>query len=138
MLHTITDAVLEEVATDRRNEPIDTDLLKQIVSIYSFLSSDKISDISTNCLQELEQKMLDASRIFFQGKATQMIQSYSLVEYLQQADLLLEAEKARLDKCLCWPNFDTKLLDVFQEEVLSRHQTQLLNSEDGGVMTLFA
>ena len=52
--------------------------------------------------------------------------------------MLLEAEKARLDKCLCWPNFDTKLLDVFQEEVLSKHQTQLLNSEDGGVMTLFA
>lgn len=28
MLNTITDAVLQQVETDRRNEPIDTDLLK--------------------------------------------------------------------------------------------------------------
>jgi len=52
-----------------------------------------------------------------------MIESYTLVEYLQQADLLLEAEKSRLEKFLCWPNFDTKLLAVFQEEILMKYQT---------------
>jgi|FrelakmetLWP11LW_1041352.scaffolds.fasta_scaffold111308_1 hypothetical protein len=52
-----------------------------------------------------------------------MIESYSLVEYLQQADLLLDSEKTRLEKCLCWPNFDAKLLAVFQEEILMKHQT---------------
>ena len=55
--------------TDRRNEPIDKDLLKQIVSIYSFLSNEKIQGIQINCLQELEQKLLDASRNFYKTKA---------------------------------------------------------------------
>ena len=66
-----------------------------------------------------------------------MIQSYSLVDYLQQADLLLSNEKTRLEKCLCWPNFDVKLLAVFQEEILVKYQSQLLNSENGGILTLF-
>lgn len=65
MLVTITDAVLRQVEIDRQNEPIDADLLKQIVSIYSFLSNDKIQGIQTNCLQELEQKLLAASRVFY-------------------------------------------------------------------------
>ena len=61
------------------------------------------------------------SRSFFENKASQMVQTYTLVEYLQQADLLLEAEKARLEKCLSWPNFDSKLLAVFQQELLMKH-----------------
>ena len=69
LLSKITDAVLSAVETDRRNEPVDLDLLKQVVSIYSFLSSDKISGMSANCLQELEQKLIDTSRAFFQAKA---------------------------------------------------------------------
>jgi len=64
-------------------------LLKQIVSIYSYLSSEKIQGIQANCLLELEHKLLEASRSFYQGKAQQMIESYTLVDYLQQADLLL-------------------------------------------------
>lgn len=50
-----------------------------------------------------------------------MIQTYTLVDYLQQADLLLQNEKLRLEKCLCWPNFDSKLLAVFQEEILIKY-----------------
>ena len=69
MLNLITNAVLETVETDRRDEEIDSDLLKQIVSIYTFLSSEKISGASTNCLVELESKMLEASRNFYSNKA---------------------------------------------------------------------
>ena len=82
MLNEITNAVLETVATDRREEEIDADLLKKIVSIYSFLSTEKISGATTNCLMELENKMLEASRTFYSSKAQQMIETYSLVEYL--------------------------------------------------------
>ena len=69
MLNVITNAVLETVETDRRDEEIDSDLLKKIVSIYTFLSSEKISGASTNCLVELESKMLEASRNFYSNKA---------------------------------------------------------------------
>ena len=82
MLNKITDAVLAQIDMDRKNMPIDTDLLKQVVSIYSFLSSDKIPGVVTNCLIELENKLIEASRLFFQQKANQMIQSYTLVDYL--------------------------------------------------------
>ena len=67
-----------------------------------------------------------------------MIDTYTLVEYLQQVDLLQEAEKLRLEKYLCWPNFDEKLLAVFQEEILVKYQARLLNNEDGGILSLRA
>ena len=43
---------------------------------------------------------------------------YTLVDYIQQANLLLQAEKERLEKYLCWPGFESKLLAVFSEEML--------------------
>ena len=43
---------------------------------------------------------------------------YTLVDYVQQADLLLKAEKERLEKYLSWPGFEAKLLAVFSEEML--------------------
>ena len=69
MLQKITEAVLQEVDKDRNNMPVDTDLIKEIVSIYIYLSSDKIPGVSANCLVELEAKMLQASRTHFQMKA---------------------------------------------------------------------
>ena len=137
MLNNITAAVLETVSADRREEEIDADLLKKIVSIYTFLSRETISGATTNCLLELENKMLEASRAFYSNRAQQMIETYTLVEYLQQADLLLEAEKSRIEKYLCWPNFDKKLLTVFQQEILVKNQIRLLNCEDGGIKSLF-
>jgi len=121
MLNKITEAILSEVQKDRENEPVDLDLLKKVVSIYTFLASDKIPGVTMNCLQELEAKLLAASRTFFQSKANQMIQTYSLVDYLQQADLLQQNEKERLERCLTWPSFETKLLSVFQEEILMKY-----------------
>jgi len=82
MLNKITDAVLQEIESDRNNMPVDTDLIKQIVSIYTYLSSEKIPGVTTNCLSELESRLLQASRQYFQNKANQMIQSYTLVDYL--------------------------------------------------------
>ena len=137
MLNKITDALLQQIEKNRANELVDIDLIRKVVSIYSFLSSDKISGASANCLAELEQKVLERSRAFFSKKASQMIESYTLVEYLQQSDLLLEAENDRLEKCLTWPGFDSKLRTVFQEEILMRYQLQLLNSENGGIVSLF-
>ena len=58
------------------------------------------------------------------------------MDYLQQADLLLDAEKARLDKALTWPGFEQKLLQVFQDEILMKYQMQLI-SGDAGLITLF-
>ena len=42
MLNVITEAVLQEVELDRKNEPVDLDQLREIVQIYSFLSNERI------------------------------------------------------------------------------------------------
>ena len=55
---------------DRKNEVVDQDLLKKIVSIYTFLSNDKIPGPMSNCLKDLEEKVLQESRSFFAYKAT--------------------------------------------------------------------
>ena len=66
LLNKITDAVLQQVEKDRQGEPVDTSLLKKIISIYTYLSNEKITGNSINCLTELEGKLLTASRAFFQ------------------------------------------------------------------------
>ena len=96
LLNKITDAVLQQVEKDRQGEPVDSDLLQKIISIYTYLSDEKITGNSINCLTDLEAKLLVASRSFFQQQSSKMIGNHSLVEYLTLADLTLTKEQQRL------------------------------------------
>ena len=62
---------------------MDQDLLRKVISVYTFLSNEKIPGPLANCLQELETRILQESRSFYAFKAGQMIQMYTLVDYVQ-------------------------------------------------------
>ena len=86
LLNKITEAVLQQVEKDRNGEPVDTGLLQKVISIYIYLSNEIVTGNSINCLADLESKLLQASRSFFQKQSSQMIGNMSLVEYMTMAD----------------------------------------------------
>ena len=49
MIQNITDAILEDIRKEREGELIDVDLLKRIVEIFLFLSTEKLNQESINC-----------------------------------------------------------------------------------------
>lgn len=126
MLTQITDTVLKQVERDRQREPIDEDMLRETVSIYVFLSQDKIVGISLNCLADLETKFLTASRTFFTQMGEEFRQSGSLVKFLNSSNELLHSEKKRLADYMSWPGIDEKIISEFNKHILINHQTDLI------------
>ena len=97
MAQKITQAVLSQVKKERDGEPVDSDLLKSIVSIYSYLSNEKIINQGVDCLLDLENKLVNESIEFFKIRSAQMIQSATLLDYLNLTDELLNSENARAE-----------------------------------------
>ena len=106
---------------DRQGEPVDTGLLKKIISIYTYLSNEKITGNSINCLSDLEGKLLTASRAFFQQQGSKMMGNHSLVEYLTLSNNIYEAEEKRLNTYLNWPDLSNKIINEFQQELLLKN-----------------
>lgn len=62
MIQNITDAILEDIRKEREGELIDVDLLKRVVEIFLFLSTDKLNQESINCKQYLQDKLIEQTR----------------------------------------------------------------------------
>jgi chromosome condensin MukBEF MukE localization factor len=69
MIQNITDAILEDIRREREGELIDVDLLKRVVEIFLFLSTDKLNQESINCKQYLQDKLIEQTRQFYQIKS---------------------------------------------------------------------
>lgn len=113
LLSQITDTILKQVDRDRQREPVDLDMLRETVSIYVFLSQEKIVGISLNCLADLEGKFLNASRTFFAQMGDEFRQSGSLVNFLEKSIELLHLEKKRLADYMSWSDIDAKIILEF-------------------------
>lgn len=106
-------------------------MLKTIVKSFIFLNDEKISTEGPSCLTELENAIVSSSRSFFQARAQHMLASYTLVEYLTMADQILKDEQSRLERYLIWPEIETKIITEFRQEVLLKHQHELLAARQG-------
>ena len=68
LISNIVDAILEDIRKEREGELVDIDLLKKIVEIFLFLSTDKLSHESINFKKYLEDKILEQTRNFYRIK----------------------------------------------------------------------
>ena len=48
-MNSVTNAVLENIHRERNGELIDTDLMKQVISIFIFLSGESFQQDDVNC-----------------------------------------------------------------------------------------
>ena len=122
MAQKITQAVLSQVKKERDGEPVDSDLLKSIVSIYSYLSNEKIINQGVDCLLDLENKLVNESIEFFKIRSAQMIQSATLLDYLNLTDELLNSENARAEQYLTWDSVKSRIRQAFMDEILVKNQ----------------
>jgi cullin 1 len=126
LLAPITQAVLYQILEERQGNLIDVDMLKSVVDMYSFLSEPAISQEGINCLFDLETKLLQETKHFYNGQQQQMLGVLQLGDYLKQTKNFLEQEQSRLERYLNWPGIDQKLVAEFQKEMLINNQADLL------------
>ena len=61
----ITTSILYLIQKERDGDMIDTELLKNVVGIYQYLSNEKIIGQGVDCLLDLENKIVEESTKFF-------------------------------------------------------------------------
>ena len=115
---------------------VSADLLQKVVEALVYLSNSKVCTEGVNPIQELENRLIEQSREYFTQQADKMINSCSLVEYMELADRILQQEKARFSTYLVWEKVEQKILAEFQQQVLIKHQSQLL-LQNGALLSLF-
>mmetsp|Transcript_20066 Transcript_20066/g.14783 ORF Transcript_20066/g.14783 Transcript_20066/m.14783 type:complete len:132 (+) Transcript_20066:317-712(+) len=85
----IIQAVLEMVTMEREGDPVDDSLLKDVVEIFLFLSSgDAMLQDALNCRKLLEDRLLEATREFYQRRCQSLLEKESLSGYLAIANQL--------------------------------------------------
>ena len=110
---------------------MDIDLLKKIVEVFLFLSTDKLSHESMNFKKYLEDKILEQTRNFYRMKCQDLLTKASLSEYLHQANKYYNEERERLQRYLTWGDIHDSLIKEFKREMLLNHQSTLLERESG-------
>lgn len=130
-MQNIIDAILEDIRKEREGELIEVDLLKKVVEIFLFLSTDKLSHESINCKKQLEDRILEQTRQFYRMKSQELLIKASLSEYLHQANKYYVEERERLQRYLTWGDISESLIKEFKTEMLLNHQKTLLERESG-------
>lgn len=120
LISNITVAVLENIRKEREGELIDDDLVKKVIDIFLFLSSDNLIQDSLNCKKYLEDRLLDQTRQYYAMVSQNLLATNSLSEYLHNAHRFFNEEKSRCDRYLGW-DIKEKLLNEFRREMLINH-----------------
>jgi cullin 1 len=117
ILHNIISAILDSIHREREGELIDDDLLKKVVEIFLFLSQDNMLQDSLNCRKQLEDKILEQTKSFYQRTCQDLLERESLSGYLQLANKFYNEEKSRCERYLIW-DIKEKILAEFRTEML--------------------
>ena len=73
MAQKITQAILNLIWKDRDGDKVDSDLLKNVVGIFSYLNNEKIIGQGANYLLDLENRIVEDSVLFYKNRSLQMI-----------------------------------------------------------------
>ena len=125
------DAVLALVDRERGGEQIDRPLVKAVLALFVEMGMGGMDAYVT----DFEAFALQNAAHFYAAKAAEWVAVDSCPEYMIKAEAALAAEKERVDAYL-HPSSEAKLLRVVEREVLTAHQTQLLEKEHSGAAAL--
>lgn len=83
-----------------------------------------------------EGPFLDQSAAFFQGEGLRLAAERNASLFLQQAQRLLAAERARVDDCLA-PSTRSRVTELFLAHVLEPHILDVMELDGGGLAAMF-
>jgi cullin 1 len=124
-------AVLKEMEKDREGEIVDTDLLRDTLSIFQEVGMGNM-DAYKN---DFEVFMLVRTGEYYEKCAKVWIQQDSTPDYLKKAEKRLLEEEARVDKYLHVEG-KANLLKEADSKLLEQYQDVLINKEDSGMQIL--
>jgi cullin 1 len=127
------DAIIELIDKERDGEIINKDLILNTVKLYESMGMGSLDTYNN----DLETQLLESTREFYAKKREEWIVTDSTPEYLIKAEQVLMEEKNRVKEYL---NLGTepKLLEVVEQEILEKVETQLLTKEGSGCKVLLA
>ncbi|KAL6751505.1 Cullin [Haematococcus lacustris] len=125
------EAVLRLVDKEREGELVDRALIKNILGIFI-----EVGMGSMDCYErDFEESLLAETGAYYQRKAALWIEQDSCPEYMVKAEEHLRLEEERVDNYL-HSSSKPRLLKEVELEVLSVHQTALLQKEFSGCAVL--
>jgi cullin 1 len=125
------DAVLDLVDRERGGEQVDRALVKSVLGLFVEMGLGAMDAYEA----DFEAFALTNAAHFYAAKAAEWVAADSCPEYLVKAEECLKAEKERVDAYL-HASSEAKLLREVEREVLSAHETQLLEKEHSGAAAL--
>jgi cullin 1 len=125
-------AVLKEMEKDREGEIVDTDLLRDTLSIFQEVGMGTM-DAYRN---DFEVYMLECTGEYYHKCASAWIQEDSTPDYLRKAEARLLEEEARVDKYLHVEG-KSNLLKEADGKLLEQYQVLLLEKQVGVVIGVF-
>jgi len=123
-------AVLGLIREEREGKLVDKSLIKSIVELYESMGMG-ILDAYVN---DLESKLLADTREYYSTKRDEWIND-STPDYLLKAEASLKNERTRVVEYLN-SETESRILNVVEEELLERVETQLLEKESSGCRAL--
>jgi len=124
-------AVLMQMERDREGEIVDTDLLRDTLSIFQEIGMGNVDLYKT----DFEVYMLESTGEYYQKCASTWIQEDSTPDYLKKAEARLLEEEARVDKYLHVEG-KSNLLKEADSKLLEQHEDTLLAKEESGMFAL--
>ncbi|GFH22359.1 CULLIN_2 domain-containing protein, partial [Haematococcus lacustris] len=128
------EAVLRLVDKEREGELVDRALIKNILGIFIEVGGRSLTGM--DCYErDFEESLLAETGAYYQRKAALWIEQDSCPEYMVKAEEHLRLEEERVDNYL-HSSSKPRLLKEVELEVLSVHQTALLQKEFSGCAVL--
>ncbi|CAH1420145.1 unnamed protein product [Lactuca virosa] len=127
----VRDAVISLIDQEREGEQIDRGLLKNVLDIFVEIGMGDMEYYEN----DFEAFMLKDTAAYYSRKASSWILEDSCPDYMLKAEKYLKRENDRVSHYLHFSS-ETKLLEKFQNELLSMYATQLLEKEHSGCHAL--
>lgn len=119
-------------ATAAANQGVDRALVQSAADIYVQMGMGSLAVYE----QELERPLLAATEVYYARECDRLLQSESCPSYVGMVERRFADERQRARDCLHAESSTPKVMDVLYQQLLVRHQAELLDREDSGLMTM--
>jgi cullin 1 len=129
----VCNSIIRLIDSEREGGVIDRGVVRNAVEIFEDMGMGSLDTY----VADLEEPFLAASRNYFNRKSEEWVEGDPLPIYLRKAEKFMEEEKARVTNYL---NSETeaKLMKVFDQEILEKRQSVLLEKEGSGCKVMLS
>jgi cullin 1 len=127
----VVDAMLELVEKEREGEIVDTTLLRNCIEVFETMGMGTLEVY----VQDFEEPFIKRSTAYYATKSQSWLVGDSTPAYMTKTEECLKNESSRVARYM-HATTEAKLLRALEIELLEKHQKQLLERENSGILKL--